>query len=258
MINHSRVSRKDVGEDRIAICSVFGCEFLKRVKPLKFGFLGFGKYPKCKKHGIPLVYIDDHIGQFIDSALACLYDKAGLPSKDLVSLLKVKYPKEMVSFVQGWVYCMSTGRGAPALSRYLDSISKAYMKNLKRKQVKAIKYETSDRWEYQALRKGRKELGTQYARFLKHLRIYEEVLVDVNKLKPLSGPLRIELKEWQDDIIKNYSMKNRSINTDRMTLIEVKQYYDQILNIGTCRCLIGLDPEVKTLNLTALINFQST
>ena len=54
---YTNVSRKTVGEDRVAICPNFGCEFISRVKLLKFGFLGFGKYPKCKKHHIPLVYM---------------------------------------------------------------------------------------------------------------------------------------------------------------------------------------------------------
>ncbi|GAG92299.1 unnamed protein product [marine sediment metagenome] len=77
------VSRKTVGEDRIAICPQFGCEFMTRVKPLKFGFLGFSTHPKCKKHHIPLVYIDERIGDFVNSALACFFDKKGL-SPDLV------------------------------------------------------------------------------------------------------------------------------------------------------------------------------
>jgi hypothetical protein len=50
---HSQANRKSLEEDRIAICPKFGCEKLTRVKPLKFGFFGFNKYPKCKKHGTP-------------------------------------------------------------------------------------------------------------------------------------------------------------------------------------------------------------
>ena len=107
MKTYSNVSRKTVGEDRIAICPIFGCESIKRVKSLKFGFFGYGKYPKCKKHHIPLVYIDERIGDFVDGALACLFDKAGLPPNDLLECVKLKNPKEIISFAQGWVYCIT-------------------------------------------------------------------------------------------------------------------------------------------------------
>ena len=50
MNEYTKVSRKTVREDRVAICPNFGCEYMKRVKPLKFRFIGFGKFPKCKKH----------------------------------------------------------------------------------------------------------------------------------------------------------------------------------------------------------------
>jgi len=92
---HSQVNRKSLQEDRIAICPKFGCETLTRVKPLKFGFLGFNKYPKCKKHGTPLVYIDERISVFIDAALSCLFDKAGLPPEDLLIIVKKEFPKEL-------------------------------------------------------------------------------------------------------------------------------------------------------------------
>jgi hypothetical protein len=138
MSNRSPVSRKDVGEDQIAICPIFGCESMKKVKPLKFGFFGFGKYPKCKKHHVPLVYVDECIGEFIDGTLACLFDKAALPSSDLLSMVAPNYPDEIQTFLQRWVYCITTGRGAPIVSLYLDSVSKTYMKKLNRKQIKAL------------------------------------------------------------------------------------------------------------------------
>jgi len=133
MTDHVEVSRKDLEEDRMAVCPKFGCEYMKRVTPLKFGFFGFGKYPKCKKHHIPLVYVDERIGEFVDGALACLFDKAGLPPNDLLTSIALKYPNELKTFVQGWVYCITVGRGAPIVSRYLDSISNTYLKKLSRK-----------------------------------------------------------------------------------------------------------------------------
>ena len=107
MKTYTNVSRKTVGEDRIAICPEFGCEFMTRVKPLKLRFFGFGKYPKCKKHHIPLVYVDESIGDFVNAALACLFDKAGLPPSELLESVKSKFPEEFNSFIEGWVYCIT-------------------------------------------------------------------------------------------------------------------------------------------------------
>ena len=124
MRTYNNVSRKTVREDRIAICPKFGCELLKRVKPLKFGFLGFGKYPKCKKHHVPLVYIDERIGDFVDGALACLFDKAGLKPKhvqstdDLVHVpttekkdLRELYPFPVLGFKPQEVYRFAATTG---------------------------------------------------------------------------------------------------------------------------------------------------
>ena len=206
MTRLSRVSRKDLGEDRIAICPIFGCLYMERVKPLKFRFFGFGKNPKCKEHHFPLVYLDERIETFVEAALACLFDKGGLPSIGLLSLVASKYPNELQSFLQGWVYCITTGRGAPIVSRYLDSISRLYMKKLNRKQHRALRNEDQNKIveKYQAIKLGRKELATQYARFLKHLRVHSKVLVNVKNLKSLSTNLRYELEKWQEEIVYTY------------------------------------------------------
>jgi len=250
---YTNVSRKVVGEDRIAICPQFGCDYMKRVKPLKFGFLGFEKYPKCKTHHLPLVYVDERIGEFVDGALACLFDKAGLPPSDLLELVASHYHDELDPFVHGWVYCVTTGRGAPIVSRYLDSISKAYMKNLNRKQVKAIMKDGNkkDVDKYQAVKKGLKKITAQYTRLLKHLRAHSEVLVDIKNLKSLSRKLRSDLNEWQEGIVRDYLGKKSQDKSNRMTIEEVKYYYDQILNVGTCRSLLGMKTEFKKVKITA-------
>ncbi|TKJ25580.1 MAG: hypothetical protein CEE42_06995 [Promethearchaeota archaeon Loki_b31] len=256
---YTNVSRKVVGEDRIAICPQFGCDYMKRVKPLKFGFLGFEKYPKCKTHHLPLVYVDERIGEFVDGALACLFDKAGLPPSDLLELVASHYHDELDPFVHGWVYCVTTGRGAPIVSRYLDSISKAYMKNLNRKQVKAIMKDGNkkDVDKYQAVKKGLKKITAQYTRLLKHLRAHSEVLVDIKNLKSLSRKLRNDLNEWQEGIIRDYLGKKSQDKSNRMTIEEVKYYYDQILNVGTCRSLLGMKTEFKKVKITAFDRFSA-
>ena len=236
---HSQVNRKSLEEDRIAICPKFGCETLTRVKPLKFGFLGFNKYPKCKKHSTPLVYIDERINIFIDAALSCLFDKAGLPPEDLLTLVKKEFPKDLQSFIYSWVYCITIGRGAPIISRYMDSVSNAYLKKLTKKQIKSLKSEKTLKPHnlHQAIRDGMQEITNQYTRLLKHLRVHSEIITDVQKLKKLSHNLRNALQVWQNQKIP-------TIEEDKsLSLFETKNYYDRILNKGTCRCLLGISPE---------------
>ena len=71
MNEYTNVSRKDTKEDRVAICPEYGCEYMTRVKPLKFRFFNFGNHPRCKKHHLSLVYVDEMIGNFTDGVLAC-------------------------------------------------------------------------------------------------------------------------------------------------------------------------------------------
>lgn len=259
MNDYLRVSRKDVGEDRIAICPIFGCEYMKRVKPLRYGFFGFCKYPKCKKHHVPLVYIDERIGEFVNGALACLFDKAGLPPRDLLLIVASKYPDEMQSFVHGWVYCITTGRGAPIVSHYLDSISKAYLKKLNRKQVEVLQKEGSGKHagKYEALEDGLKTLTTQYARLLKHIRVHSEVFMDVKSLKSLSSELRHDLKKWQKGIIKDYLSAEIFEKGVMKDFAEIKRYFDHILNVGTCRYLIGMNSEIKKIKITGFDRFSA-
>jgi hypothetical protein len=245
---YTQVTRKAVGEDRIAICPKFGCEIIKKIKPLKFGFIGFGKNPKCKRHNIPLVYVDERIGEFVDGALACLFDIAGLPPKELLLLINSKFSDNLEPFIQGWIYCIVIGRGAPIISQYIDSISKAYLKQLTRKQIKVLINPThsKDKSVNQKVIEGMQEITKQYTRLLKHLRTHSEIISDVKKLNPLSDTLRSVLLAWQ-----NISLKEEDLILKRTyqhnPLSEIKKNFDYILNIGTCRCLLGLAPEGRKL-----------
>ena len=255
---YTDVSRKTVGEDHIAICPQFGCEFITRVKPLKFGFLGFGKHPKCKKHHIPLVFIDERIGDFIDATLACFFDKKGLPPNELLASIKSKFSEELELFVQGWVYCITVGRGTPIVSRYMDTISNAYLKQLTKKQIKALKKENKSKISVvnQAIKNGLNEIINQYTRLLKHLRVHSEIFFEQDNLKPLSKILRNYLNEWQKNILKQNEVMKLSEIKREMTLKEIKHSYDQILNVGTCRCLLGLNPESKELKKAKITAFN--
>jgi len=255
---YTNVSRKNVGEDRVAICPNFGCEYMTRVKPLKLRFLGFGKHPKCKKHRIPLVYVDERIGDFVDAALACLFDKAGLPPSELLEDVNSKFPDELNSFVEGWVYCITVGRGAPIVSRYMDTISNAYLKQLTKKQIKAFKKgdDSKPNLVNKAIKDGMDEITIQYTRFLKHLRAHSEILIDHQKLKSLSKSLRNYLKDWQKYVLKHNEIINSPENEREMSLKEIKSNYDQILNVGTCRCLLGLNPESKEIKKAKITSFD--
>ena len=110
------VTRKTVEEDRIAICPHFGCKHIEKVKPLKLGFLGRRKYPKCSKHKISLVFVDEFIGNFIKAIEACLYDISSLPPKSLITLIKAEAPSNLKSFLNGWIYCNPIGRGGQIVS----------------------------------------------------------------------------------------------------------------------------------------------
>jgi hypothetical protein len=255
---YTNVSRKNVEEDQVAICPNFGCDFMTRVKPLKFRFLGFGKYPKCKKHHIPLVYVDERIGDFVDAALACLFDKAGLPPSELLEDLKSKFPDEITSFVEGWLYCITVGRGAPIVSRYMDTISNAYLKQLTKKQIKSLKKgdDSKPNLVNKAIKDGMDEITIQYTKILKHLRAHSEILMDHQKLESLSKDLRNYLNDWHKIVLKLNEIMNFPENKRQMALKEIKGKYDQILNVSTCRCLLGLNLESKELKKAKITAFD--
>ena len=257
---YTNVSRKRLEEDRVAICPNFGCEYMVRVKPLKFRFFGLGKYPKCKIHHIPLVFVDERIGNIVDAALACLFDKSGLPPYDLLEYIKLHFPEEVDSVIDGWLYCITVGRRAPIISSYMDSISNTYLKQLTRKQIKLLKKKTysNPNLAYKAIQNGMDEISIQYTRILKHLRVHSEIISKPENLKSLSKMLQHFLNDWQNRVINNNQIIKRL--DSEMTLKEIKCKYDQILNVGVCRCLLGLNPEssvIKKAKLTAFDRFSA-
>ena len=251
MVEHTKVFRKTISEDKIAICPVLGCKTIKRVKPLKFGFIGFGKYPKCKQHRLPFVYVDERIGEIVNASLACLFDKAGLPPKMLLTQIKEIFPKELGTFIKSWVYCITIGRGAPIISSYLDSLSNSYLKQLTKKQIKILKDDPSTKSGrkkskvFDAIKRGIDEITLQYTRLLKHLRAHSEVLVNVQENLTLSTKLRNVIYKWLEISLKEEAILLKIEEKQNIPLSQVKEYYDKILNIGTCRCVLGLHPDGK-------------
>ena len=85
MINsENQASRKGLEGDRIAVCPRFGCKTLEKIKPLKLGLIGFKKYPKCPEHKHPLVFVDEFIGDFLQSVHACVFYVSGATPKKLI------------------------------------------------------------------------------------------------------------------------------------------------------------------------------
>ncbi len=257
MKSYTRVSRKTVGEDRIAICPKFGCAQMTRVKPLRYRFIGFGKYPKCKLHHIPLVYTDERIGDIVDAALACFFDISALPSKNLIDEVKSRFLNEFESFLKGWIYCITIGRGALIISRYMDSISNAYLKQLTNNQMKRLKKDKLlSKAVEDTIKNGMDEISTQYTRILTHLRTHSEIFVESEKLNPLSENLRKYLYNWQNSMVKNNEILNSPEGKYHNSLEIIKSNYDSILNVKICRSLIGLDPEIKEVKKAQLTAFD--
>ena len=255
MKSYTVVSRKTVGDDRIAICPKIGCENLIRVKPLKLGFLGFGKYPKCREHQIPLVYVDESIGDFVNAALSCLFDISGFPPQNLLFSIKKEIPEEVESFIKKWIYCITTGRGAPIISQYMDSISNSYFKQLSKKQMKFLKNENkSKKTEISlAIKNGIHEITDQYTRLLKHLRIHHDVFNEPKELNPLSNRSKKILSRWLESSKKANKALLSIESKQNIPLSKTKRYYDSILNMGICMCLLGYSTK-KRENLTKQIS----
>ena len=142
MINGMKqASRKAVEVDRIAICPHFGCYHLKKIKSLKFGGFGFGKYPKCSKHRLHLVFVDEFIAHFFRAIIACFFDKESAPPEQILNALKTRVPDDLKHLINAWMYCISIGKGAQIISRYMNGLSRGYMKVLSRKQRKLLRGE---------------------------------------------------------------------------------------------------------------------
>ena len=233
----SSVKRKDLEEERIAICPQFSCKYIKRVKPLKFKFFGFGKYPKCKKHHLPLVFIDEFIGRFLTGVNACMFDISSLPPEDLLDQIKKEDPNGLSSFVNLWMYSNPFGRGIDLVSRYFDGLSNAYMKVLNRKQRKELKSNSDKKDRYRMLRQGMQRLVKEYTLFLKEFRFKSEELVKNIELEPLTMIFLPIIERWVKSELKDISKSN--IKYDIVDYFNSKHYYDRVLSLRTASLIIG-------------------
>jgi RNase P/RNase MRP subunit p29 len=250
-----KVQRKNIKEDRVAICPQYGCNNIKKVKPLKFRFLGFNKYPKCLTHKVPLVFVDEFVGNFIQAVNSCLYDHSSLPPKDLLIGIAIEAPFELLTFVNSWMFCNPIGRGGRIVSRYFDGLSKAYIKLLSRKQRKAIQSENISKNKYSMLRTGLGKIAQEYTNFLQDLREKSLIFYDPDEVKPLSEIVYKITRNWLQNQLNLIHFSKR-INKGEMDyqndyLIALKENYDTILHAGTCSLLLGNTQSVLIEKISA-------
>ena len=255
-------NRITVKELRIALCPHFGCSYLKKIKPLKFSILGLHKYPKCSKHGLPLVFIDEFLGNFINAVNACLYDKGGLPPEKLTSVIRIVSPDDLKSFINGWMHCNPIGRGSQLVSQYLDGLSKAYMKLLSRKQKKSLQNKPNNKNNrYKMLRKGLNNISIEYANFLKELRTKSNIFYDLKELRSLSDTTHEFLKAWLKDQLVDIKNPKFVVTEEPLksneSLLLVKQHYDMILQSRTCLTLMGKHPKIVNKIIPAFELFSA-
>ncbi len=249
----SKVSRKSIKEERIAICPYFGCTHLKKVKPLKLGVFGFRKYPKCSKHNISLVFVDEFIGNFIQAVNACLFDKSSLPPKNLIDKIKGFVPNEASAFINSWMYSNSIGRGAQVISKYMDGLSRGYMKMLSRKQRKLVLSEVNTKKNYRMLQLGLKKIADEYTNFLQILREKTQIF-SIHEFPPFSDKLISVLKEWLKGHLNDIKQLNKTSNE---SLLTIKKHYDNILHAGTCTLLLGKSPSIVIKGISAFELFSA-
>ena len=260
MINsENQATRKGLDSDRVAVCPKFGCETVNRLKPLKLGIFGFKKYPICKVHKIPLVFIDEYVGDFLQSVHACLFDRSLIPPKELLDIIRIQYPENLLSLFHSWMYCSVMGRGAKEIPSYMDSLSKAYIKSLNNRQEKSLHENSYKKKRVKLILLGFKKVEIEYIEFLKKFYDKHQILYDKEKIKPF--PLRVKLliQDWLINYLKTIDLKNFCSNEiDEQHSIKIKKTIcDQILRARTCMLLLGLSTSKFSIEISVFELFAA-
>jgi len=259
MDTRNQATRKRLKGDRVAVCPKFGCNTLERLKPLKFGIFGMSKYPKCREHKIPLVFVDEFIGDFLQSVNACLFDNSIAPPRELMELVKEESPKNILSVFHKWMYCSSLGRGAKIVPGYLDSLSKAYKNSLNKKQKKSIDDNSFAKKRDKLITLGFKKIEMEYIEFLKKLYDMNEKLCDKEEIKPfprlVEKLIQDRLNEFLKNINKKYLLNKQIIDSDSISL--KKAEYDKILQARTCMIILGRSPSEVPIKISAYELFSA-
>ena len=226
-------NRKTVGQDRIAICPMYGCDVKKKLKPLKFGLFGFSKRPHCSQHQCSLVYVDELAEEFFSACTSCLFDRSALPPASLLEQLKLNDAGYVSEIIDAWIYCSSTGRNGRAISNYVDGLTRGYMSLLSRKEKKAV-HGGDSKERHRMLISGIKKITSDYAKFLNYLRKKTDELLPSPELVPCSLKTKYAIKRWIDaQLLGLKASKPTSVLTEK------KELFDRVLSIGTALNLLG-------------------
>jgi predicted transcriptional regulator/5-methylcytosine-specific restriction endonuclease McrA len=255
----NQATRKGLESDKAAVCPHFGCVTLKRLKPLKLGILGFKKYPICKEHKIPLVFVEEFIGDFLESVHACLFDKSIAPPKELLKLIKNKYPEHLSSVYHKWMFCSSIGRGAKIVPAYMNSLSRAYINSLNKRQKKSIKDNSYIKKRDKLILLGLKKIELEYVDFLKKLYDTNENLYNREKIKSLPQRVKYLIQDWLNNFLKTINLKSFCSNEikEQHSIKMKKTIYDKILCARTCMLLLGRTLSEFSLEISAFELFAA-
>ncbi len=248
----NQATRKGLKGDRVAVCPKFGCSTLEKLKPLKLGLFGIQKYPKCKDHKIHLVFVDEFIGDFLQSVNACLFDNSIAPPKDLLELVIEESPKNLLSVYHKWMYCSSLGRGAKIVPGYLDSLSRAYKNSLNKRQKKSIENDSYIKKRNKLITLGFRKIEMEYIEFLKKLYDMNERLFNKEEIKLFPRLVKKLIQDWLIKFLKNINkgyFQNKQINNaDSISLKKTK--YDKILQARTCMLILGRSPSELPIKIS--------
>lgn len=136
----------------------------------------------------------------------------------------------------------------------MDTISKSYLKQITKKQLKSLRDEK--KISFNAIKKGIDKISVQYERLLKHLRVHSEVFVNSKELKNLAVGLRSYMNTWLENSGKQISDILKTEEKQDLSILQIKDYYDKILNLDTCRCLLGLSPIEKNFKGRSVSAFE--
>lgn len=261
--SNNRAIRKGLKGDRVAICPKYGCYTLERLKPLKLGIFGIRKYPKCKTHKIDLVFVDKFIGDFLKSVNACLYDDSALPPKDLLNMINISNPEMLSSFFHRWIYCSPIGRGGDMVHRYMDSLSRAYIKSLTKRQQKSIQDDISSKKRDKLIILGFKKIEMEFIEFLKKLYEISENSYNIEEIKPFNQKAQVLIQEWLKGFLN--TIRPKKLNSEQYTeefeeehsIIIKKKEYDKILQARTCMLLLGNSPAEISIKISVFELFMA-
>jgi hypothetical protein len=206
-----------------------------------------------------LVFVDELAANFMNATIACLYDTAGLPPQDLFREVKTQAPAHYSIFLHNWLYSLPNGRGGQIASRYMEGLSRTYLKRLSRKKRKAVLSQGKSKRnndKYKDLQKGLIMISHQYTLFLKVMAEHSDIFSTPEKLGTLPREVISLLKKWLKRYLTDLKTQFLRIPEEDFTLSLKKEGYDKVLSCKTIACLLGRNPEKVLKSVSAFEIFS--